>query len=393
MPISDNPLDRIPAHDRVSIRAVLVRAGEDPGPALARAGIFDPIAIPVVVGDSADLVGGILGDGVTPNVTAVLETDHQDAFDHARFGQPTDAGSQFDPARPARPATVTLPAAFGFRSFAPVRRLGDDGRPAAGTGRYGYRDGGFPPTPSLSFQADPTGTAGWRKPYLSLRTDPTANANQDGLTTAKILNTDVQSTANDGMAAKPQDDQGVPDTDPQTGKLTSLLSDPAGIAWGADSYASAGNASLNATGPLETFDRAQSGGEAQPTGGIQLAAAPKTDPATGERLLPGQQTSPAIGGWSSKPAPALEGDPYNPDVVQSRVKPPYAPNPAHDPAHPMPGKTLEPADAAEVYKRAIRGGNTETFYGVGQDGQIYRYLESVCDRWDRQNENIVRKKC
>jgi hypothetical protein len=46
--MNDNPLDRIPKHDRVSLRAVVVDDGEDPGPALRAAGIFDPIAVPIV---------------------------------------------------------------------------------------------------------------------------------------------------------------------------------------------------------------------------------------------------------------------------------------------------------------------------------------------------------
>ncbi|HET6307128.1 MAG TPA: hypothetical protein VFG12_08080, partial [Rhodopila sp.] len=48
---SDSPMDKLPAHDRVSIRAVLVREGEDPGPALAASGIVEPVAVPVVVGE------------------------------------------------------------------------------------------------------------------------------------------------------------------------------------------------------------------------------------------------------------------------------------------------------------------------------------------------------
>ena len=48
----DNALDRIPAFSRVSIRAVLVNEGEDPGPALAEARIVNPIAIPVVLGET-----------------------------------------------------------------------------------------------------------------------------------------------------------------------------------------------------------------------------------------------------------------------------------------------------------------------------------------------------
>ena len=79
--VSDHPLDRIPAFNRVSIRAVLVQQGQDPGPALAAAGILNPIAIPVVLGEQVELSSGILGDGITPNLTAVLETEYQDHFD------------------------------------------------------------------------------------------------------------------------------------------------------------------------------------------------------------------------------------------------------------------------------------------------------------------------
>ncbi len=61
--MSGSALDRIHPHDRVSIRAVLVHDGEDPGPALAAAGIFDPIAIPVVIGEHPP-TSGMLGDGL-----------------------------------------------------------------------------------------------------------------------------------------------------------------------------------------------------------------------------------------------------------------------------------------------------------------------------------------
>jgi hypothetical protein len=72
--MSRNPLGHLPAFNQVSIRAVLVSEGEDAGPALSEAGIVNPIAIPVVRGETLDLSGGILGDGLTPNLTAVLET-------------------------------------------------------------------------------------------------------------------------------------------------------------------------------------------------------------------------------------------------------------------------------------------------------------------------------
>jgi hypothetical protein len=78
--MSDNPLDRIPSFDRVSIRAVVVSDGEDPSHALAEAGIFDPISLPVVFGENQPDFR--FGDGITPNLTAVLESDQEvDEFD------------------------------------------------------------------------------------------------------------------------------------------------------------------------------------------------------------------------------------------------------------------------------------------------------------------------
>ena len=75
------------------------------------------------------------------------------------------------------------------------------------------------------------------------------------------------------------------------------------------------------------------------------------------------------------PSPALKGDPYHPDSVDSRVRPEYRPNPAHDPSSPSfnPNKTPEPSDAAAVYKTAVRG-DMGTWYGRGMDGQIYRFF-------------------
>ena len=79
--MSDNPLDRIPDFDRVSVRAVVVMEGEDPGPLLAAAGIVDPVAVPVVFGEGAP--DRNFGDGFTPNVSAVIEFDQgrEDAGD------------------------------------------------------------------------------------------------------------------------------------------------------------------------------------------------------------------------------------------------------------------------------------------------------------------------
>jgi hypothetical protein len=73
------------------------------------------------------------------------------------------------------------------------------------------------------------------------------------------------------------------------------------------------------------------------------------------------------------PSPALEGSPYNPEVVESRVRPPYQSNPAHNPlATHGSFRTPEPADAADVYQSAVRGG-MGTWWGRGAGGW-YRYF-------------------
>lgn len=73
--MSDSPLDNIPIFNRVSIPAVLVQEGDDPTAALAEAGILEPIALSVLLQeDVLDPSMGILGDGITPNIQAVLES-------------------------------------------------------------------------------------------------------------------------------------------------------------------------------------------------------------------------------------------------------------------------------------------------------------------------------
>jgi hypothetical protein len=119
--MSDNPLDRIPNFNRVSIRAVLVEDGEDLSEALAAAGIVDPIALPVVFGEDQPDIG--FGDGITPNLTAVFETDQQeDDFDAAAGHPSSPPESDADHARPSAPVTTTLPSAYGMQPLAPVRQ-------------------------------------------------------------------------------------------------------------------------------------------------------------------------------------------------------------------------------------------------------------------------------
>ncbi len=134
--MSDNPLDSIPTFDRVSLRAVLVHEGEDPSDALAQAGLIDAVSVPVVVGDVAGLSGGILGDGATPNVIAVLETEEpepeQAQSGQALAGQPQPQTEQANAANPSGaaatpptgPATAGLTEAFGTRPLAPIRNRG-----------------------------------------------------------------------------------------------------------------------------------------------------------------------------------------------------------------------------------------------------------------------------
>jgi uncharacterized protein RhaS with RHS repeats len=75
------------------------------------------------------------------------------------------------------------------------------------------------------------------------------------------------------------------------------------------------------------------------------------------------------------PSPALIGSPYNPSVVASRIRPPYLPNPAHNPRTPSfnPRKTPEPKDACSVYENSVTG-DIGVWYGKNADGQIYRYF-------------------
>jgi len=174
--MSDNPLDRIPAYNRVSIRAVLVHEGEDPGPALAAAGIVDPIAIPVVPGEHLDLGGGILGDGITPNLIAVLEAEQHDDFDASPTNQLNLAVSKPGAVRPAEPVATTLPVTFGVGSFAPVGGLGD-----TRSGRFGDPPTVCPPSPARSLEIDRILTAGWGNPRPYVRFDPPNGTDPSGL--------------------------------------------------------------------------------------------------------------------------------------------------------------------------------------------------------------------
>ncbi len=125
-----NPMDSLHDFDTVSLRAVVVRDGQDPGAALAEAGIFDPIAVAMEFDDDLGASGHLLGDGITPNLTAVLEMDAPEPSDAGfdmPMGQPQDpSGSMSAPETGFDPGvstiTTRLPAAFGMQPLAPVRR-------------------------------------------------------------------------------------------------------------------------------------------------------------------------------------------------------------------------------------------------------------------------------
>ena len=93
--------------------------------------ILDPISIPVVFGE--DQPDFSFGDGITPNLTAVLELDQEvdepdQEVDELSFtAQPArihDSQGQDGASQKAHPATATLPAAYGARPLAPVRPRG-----------------------------------------------------------------------------------------------------------------------------------------------------------------------------------------------------------------------------------------------------------------------------
>jgi len=157
---SEDAIDRWQKANRLSLRCVLVTGGADPGPALAAAGIFDPIAIPVVLGDEPNLPRGILGNGRTPNLVGTLEFDQPGAFNAPPGAQLHPAQSAVDDAPPSGPVTTTAPAAFGTRSFAPIRRSGYRGqRLHAEAEPYKDRAEVYSPSRSWLVQADSKGIA------------------------------------------------------------------------------------------------------------------------------------------------------------------------------------------------------------------------------------------
>ena len=120
--MADDAAARLQAANRVSVRAILTDDGDDVQAALAEAGIFAPVSIPVLVLDDPDEPPGFLGNGITPNVIGVLQADEipddQADIQSAAPGQITPK-RQVAAARDSRTPT---PRVSGIHAFAPVRR-------------------------------------------------------------------------------------------------------------------------------------------------------------------------------------------------------------------------------------------------------------------------------
>lgn len=131
--MSDDAAGRFAGVNRVSIRAVLARDGEDVSEALLKAGITRPVPIPVALGDGDGEPGGFLGGAGTPNLTGVVELDAPMGSGELTAG----AGEEDAAEAPAGISevgggrSVSLPPAYGLQPLAPVRR--------PGSRRYGSR--------------------------------------------------------------------------------------------------------------------------------------------------------------------------------------------------------------------------------------------------------------
>ncbi|MEA2787598.1 MAG: hypothetical protein QOG73_4 [Acetobacteraceae bacterium] len=113
-------MDRLSSFNRVSLRAVLVTNGQDPSVALAAAGIFDPIAVTVVLGDGPTISGAVLGDVVTPNLTGVLEPDQEHDWGPLPALQPNRTSTASISRQSGRKVAATSLEPLGRRSFAPI---------------------------------------------------------------------------------------------------------------------------------------------------------------------------------------------------------------------------------------------------------------------------------
>ncbi len=110
--------DRLAAANRVSIRAVMASQVQDMRQALLDSDILDPVTIPFALDDGAPDSAAGLGDGMTPNLQAILEMGEAEPPDSDEW--PQDVPAQ--PLQTPSAATTTTPAAYGQRALAPIRR-------------------------------------------------------------------------------------------------------------------------------------------------------------------------------------------------------------------------------------------------------------------------------
>ena len=119
--MSDDPLDRIPAFDRISVPAVLVQDGEDADAALNDAGIPDPVAIPVLIGEVSGPFDGSADHQIERGLTGAFEVTVDD-WPSAPAPSVTDRFLEHDSYKELAPRrTANLPDAFGSRPIAPIR--------------------------------------------------------------------------------------------------------------------------------------------------------------------------------------------------------------------------------------------------------------------------------
>ncbi len=121
---TQDPAQRLLESERISIKAVLVEAGEDPMPLLREAGITEILSLPVAL-DADSGTASALADGWGSSITATWEPDQDEEADFPTDADPQDtasddSASHADPATPSR--AINLPAAFGMRPMAPIDR-------------------------------------------------------------------------------------------------------------------------------------------------------------------------------------------------------------------------------------------------------------------------------
>jgi len=115
---------RLMEAERLSLKAVLLEAGEDPLPLLREAGITEFLSVPVAL--DADVgAGAALSNGRGVSITGTWEPDQAEGSEEVPADDVQDSGAAG--AVPGSHAqlgsrAVNLPGAFGLRPVAPIDR-------------------------------------------------------------------------------------------------------------------------------------------------------------------------------------------------------------------------------------------------------------------------------